>query len=58
MAELNGPAYPAALNSPASLPLAGQDWANTKPAHRFFSDDRVGEEPRCGAEEPDHQESE
>ncbi len=28
----------------ASLPLACQDWANTKAAHRFFSNDRVGEE--------------
>jgi len=28
----------------ASLPLACQDWANTKAAYRFFSNDRVGEE--------------
>jgi len=28
----------------ASLPLACQDRANTKPAYRFFSNDRVGEE--------------
>jgi hypothetical protein len=28
----------------ASLPLACQDWANTKAAYRFFSNDRVSEE--------------
>lgn len=28
----------------ASIPLACQDWANTKAAYRFFSNDRVGEE--------------
>lgn len=28
----------------ASLPLACQDWASTKAAYRFFSNDRVGEE--------------
>ncbi len=28
----------------ASLPLACQDWANTKAAYRFFSDDRVSED--------------
>ena len=28
----------------ASLPLACQDWANTKAAYRFFSNGRVGEE--------------
>src|SRR4028118_1015331 len=28
----------------ASLPLACQDWANTKAACRFFSNDRVSEE--------------
>src|SRR4051794_31149633 len=27
----------------ASLPLACQDWANTKAAYRFFSNDRVSE---------------
>ena len=27
----------------ASMPLACQDWANTKAAYRFFSNDRVGE---------------
>ena len=27
-----------------SIPLACQDWANTKAAYRFFSNDRVGEE--------------
>ena len=27
----------------ASIPLACQDWANTKAAYRFFSNDRVGE---------------
>src|ERR687897_611076 len=27
----------------ASLPLACQDWANTKAAYRFFSHDRVSE---------------
>ncbi|MGY0782216.1 IS4/Tn5 family transposase DNA-binding protein, partial [Azospirillum argentinense] len=26
-----------------SLPLACQDWANTKAAYRFFANDRVGE---------------
>src|SRR3954453_13198838 len=26
-----------------SIPLACQDWANTKPAYRFFSNDRVSE---------------
>src|SRR3954468_18823621 len=26
-----------------SIPLACQDWANTKAAYRFFSNDRVGE---------------
>ena len=28
----------------ASLPLACQDWASTKAAYRFFSNDRVGED--------------
>lgn len=28
----------------ASIPLACQDWSNTKAAYRFFSNDRVGEE--------------
>jgi hypothetical protein len=28
----------------ASIPLACQDWANTKAAYRFFSNDRVSEE--------------
>ena len=28
----------------ASIPLACQDWANTKAAYRFFSNDRVNEE--------------
>jgi hypothetical protein len=28
----------------ASLPLACQDWANTKAAYRFFSNDRISEE--------------
>jgi hypothetical protein len=27
----------------ASLPLVCQDWANTKAAYRFFSNDRVSE---------------
>ncbi len=27
-----------------SIPLACQDWANTKAAYRFFSNDRVSEE--------------
>jgi hypothetical protein len=27
----------------ASIPLACQDWANTKAAHRFFSNDRIDE---------------
>ena len=27
----------------ASIPLACQDWANTKAAYRFFSNDHVGE---------------
>ena len=27
-----------------SIPLAGQDWASTKAAYRFFSNDRVSEE--------------
>lgn len=27
----------------ASIPLASQDWANTKAAYRVFSKDRVGE---------------
>lgn len=26
-----------------SIPLVCQDWANTKAAYRFFSNDRVGE---------------
>ncbi|MBP3982393.1 transposase [Acidovorax sp. JG5] len=28
----------------ASIPLACQDWANTKAAYRFFSNDRVDEQ--------------
>jgi len=28
----------------ATLPLACQDWANTKVAYRFFSNDRVSDE--------------
>ncbi|MER9390226.1 transposase [Mesorhizobium sp. M0435] len=28
----------------ASIPLACQDWTNTKAAYRFFSNDRVSEE--------------
>jgi hypothetical protein len=27
----------------ASIPLACQDWANTKAAYRFFSNDRINE---------------
>ncbi len=37
---------------------ACQDWANTKATHRFFSNDRMGEKPCCGAEEPERRESE
>lgn len=32
----------------ASLPLACQDWANTKAAYRFFSNDRVSEDDILG----------
>ena len=50
--RLRGPAFGPALaqthrayggRDRGSLPLACQDWANTKAAYRFFSNDRVSE---------------
>jgi hypothetical protein len=37
-----------AENIGASIPLASQDWANTKAAYRFFSNSRISEEQILG----------